>query len=76
MPDPQGLDVHDLVIAHNPVFDAQGRRTNQTQVTYSIGPHGPFVLTYDAGQATAEQIKGDIDRQIGMIRALTTLTAS
>jgi hypothetical protein len=75
MADPMGLDVHDLHIAHVNRYDQAGRAVPQTMLTYSVGPHGPFMHTFDAADATPEKINAAIDRQIADLRAVVGRTA-
>lgn len=70
MPDPQGLDVHDLAISHAPTFDRNGRMTNNTVVSYMVGTHGPFNLTYGPDQATPDRVNADIAKHVADIRAI------
>jgi hypothetical protein len=70
MPDPDGLDVHDVRMSHTPVYDNNGRMQNNTVVTYQVGDHGPFHLVYGPGAATPAQVNGDIDRHVADLRAI------
>jgi cytochrome oxidase Cu insertion factor (SCO1/SenC/PrrC family) len=70
MPDPNGLDVHDIQVAHVPSFDQNGKPLNHTVVTYHVGPHGPFVHTYKSGEVTPDQVNGDINKQVADLRAI------
>lgn len=70
MPDPNGLDVHDMQVAHVPSWDKDGKQINNTVVTFHVGPHGPFVHTYPSGQATPDQVNGAIAKQVADLRAI------
>ena len=70
MPDPNGLDVHDIVIANSPTFDRAGRMVNNTVVTFGIGDHGPFTLVYGPGEATPDRVNADIAAHVRDIRAV------
>ena len=71
MADQNGLDVHDISMSHAPVFDRNGRMSNNTVVTYHVGDHGPFNLTYAPGEATPAKVNADIDKHVADIRAIT-----
>lgn len=70
MPDPNGLDVHDIRIAHVPSFDRDGKQINNTVVTYSVGDQGPFYLTYASADATPDRVNADIAKQVQDLRAI------
>lgn len=70
MPDPDGLDVHEVVVAHAPAFDQSGKMTHNTLVSYRVGPHGLFHLVYPPGQATPDKVNADIDKQVQEVRAI------
>lgn len=70
MPDPQGLDVHDVLVSSVPSFDSNGRPVSSIVVTYSVGPHGPFPLVYSGPRPTPEQVNADIDKHVAEIRAI------
>jgi len=66
------LNVHDITQNEQPYFAPNGSVTKQTRVTFFVGSHGPFVLTYDAGQATADKIQSDINAKVRDLRLITT----
>jgi hypothetical protein len=70
MPDPQGLDVHDMVMSNQPQFTRTGGVRQVTVVTYYVGDHGPFTLTYNQGDDNAERITSDIQHQVAEMRRI------
>jgi hypothetical protein len=70
MPDPNGLDVHDIHVAHVPSFDRDGKQINNTVVTFSVGTHGPFMKTYPSGDVKPDVVNGDIAKQVAELRAI------
>ena len=68
--DPQGLNVHDIVISQVPAYTAAGAQILNTQVKFSVGTHGPFTLTFPAGSDTAAAISASIQNQQGQLRNL------
>jgi hypothetical protein len=58
------LTVHDINVADHTYFTNTGGVATQRKVTYSIGTHGPFTLTYDKAAATPDQIKQDIRKHV------------
>jgi hypothetical protein len=70
MPDPNGLDVHDIQIAHVPSFDKDGKTLHNTVVTFHVGQHGPFVHTYQGAQPAADKVNADIDKQVQSVRSI------
>jgi hypothetical protein len=76
MADPQGLDVHDMQIAHVPSFDRNGNPQRTTLITYHVGPHGPFMRTYQSADVSAEQVNGDINKHVAELRAIVARPGS
>jgi hypothetical protein len=70
MADPQGLDVHDIMMTSNPTFDNRGQMMSNTMVSFMVGNHGPFTLTYGPGEFTPDRANGDIEKQVRDIRAV------
>ena len=75
MPDPNGLDIHDVLIAHSPTFDRNGQMQTNTTITYSVGSHGPFHLLYGPGQMTADKVNADMAKQVQELRAIVVRPA-
>jgi hypothetical protein len=68
MPDPDGLDVHDVTVRDDVDFRPGSFGAPLTKVTFSVGTHGPFQLTYPKDQATDVRINSDIETQVRMLR--------
>jgi hypothetical protein len=48
---------------------------NNKVVTYTVGNHGPFTLTYRAGDYTQERVETDIQREVDTLRAIGAIPA-
>lgn len=68
---PTDYNVHDVTVRDVPSFGLNGNVTNKTQVTFFVGAHGPFFLSYEPTQATQQQIQTDIDSKVRMLRAIS-----
>lgn len=68
------LAVHDITVTQQPFFGQGGAVKTQKRVTYFVGNHGPFTLTYDEGMGTADQIQADINKQVSELRVVTSAT--
>lgn len=66
------LNVHDISSTEQPFFGVGGVVKKQTRVTFYVGTHGPFTLTYDEGQGTADKIQSDINAKVRDLRVITT----
>jgi hypothetical protein len=66
------LIVHDLSTSEQPFFGPGGVIKKQTRVTFYVGSHGPFTLTYDEGQGSAERIQNDINARVRDLRVITS----
>lgn len=66
------LKVHDISQNEQPYFGPGGVVKKQTRVTFYVGSHGPFTLTYDEGQGTADRIQSDINARVRDLRVITT----
>jgi hypothetical protein len=64
------------------VKDAVGFDPNTLQplrnkvVTFMVGTHGPFNLSYTTGQYTQQRVEQDIQSEVDTLRALGALTAA
>jgi hypothetical protein len=67
---PQDFNVHDVNVRDTPSFGIGGTVGTNTVVTFHVGAHGPFTLTYKKEQATGAQIQQDIDAQVRTLRAI------
>lgn len=67
------LNVHDINVQDTTTFGRQGQVQMGKRVTFYVGSHGPFTLTYtDQIEANTARIKSDIDAQVMQLRELTT----
>lgn len=48
--------------------------TSETVVTFTVGAHGPFNLTYSADKYNEAQVQQDIQRQVDSLRTLGALS--
>lgn len=62
--DSPGFDISTLMARNNKV------------VTYMVGDHGPFTLTYRAGEYNQAQVEQDIQVEVDTLRGLGALPAS
>ena len=76
MPDPQGLDVHDIQQTEQTVFLADGSTVRMTLVRFSIGKHGPFTLSFEPGAATADAVRAAIQSKQADLRRILELEAN
>lgn len=67
---PQDYAVHDVTVRDTPTFGLGGNIAMKTTVTFYVGVHGPFQLTYNKDQATAATIQNDINEQARTLRAI------
>lgn len=68
----EDLAVKNLTQSEQPYFGPGGITKKQTRVTFYVGAHGPFTLTYDEGQGTTDRIQADINAKVRELRVLTT----
>jgi len=68
MPDPQGLELHDVMISQTPQFDRGGRLQHVTVVTYYVGDHGPFTDSFSADDDTPEKITSAMNTRVANLR--------
>jgi hypothetical protein len=74
MPIP-GLNVHDITVKDATTFSPNGSSAEQRIVSYFVGTHGPFTLTYAKADATPDRIKQDIRTHVADLQSLDDLTA-
>jgi hypothetical protein len=67
------LAVHDIQVNDTTTFGPGGQGVPQRKVTFYVGTHGPFVLTYAAKDATAARIKSDIQAQVAELQSIHEL---
>jgi hypothetical protein len=72
MDNPDDLRVHDITSNEQPYFGPGGITKKQTRVTFYVGSHGPFTLTYDESQGTAQRIQDDINAKVRDLRTITS----
>jgi hypothetical protein len=71
MADVNDLTVHDVQVKDDVDFSPLNFGKARTTVTFWVGSHGPFRLSYAKEQATSTQIKSDIDHQVVELRRIT-----
>lgn len=62
--------IHDVQVRDTLSFGLSGTAQTKTIVTYYVGSHGPFTLTYNKDQATSAQIRNDMETQARDLRAI------
>lgn len=70
MADVNELKVHDVQIKDDVDFSPLGFGAARTTVTYWVGLHGPFRLSYPKDKASSAQINSDIDHQVVELRRI------
>jgi hypothetical protein len=70
MADPLGLDVHDWQISHQVQLGVNGAPQKVTVLRFNVGPHGPFVFSYDDPSVTADRIRQDIQHHVSELRTI------
>lgn len=71
---PFDLSVHDINVQDTTTFGRQGQVQTGKRVTYFIGDHGPFTLTYTTKEeANTARIKSDIDAQVQQLKQLSEI---
>jgi hypothetical protein len=61
------FQVTNVAIKQTPRLDANGKVWNATVVSFYVGPHGPFTLTFAPGQATTQRITEGITSTVNQI---------
>ncbi|HWY55747.1 MAG TPA: hypothetical protein VNZ03_14865 [Terriglobales bacterium] len=72
---PVNLNVHDISVLDTATFGPGGAQIAQRKVTFFVGDHGPFVLTYNKAEATADRIKSDIQAEVAGLQSIHSLEA-
>jgi hypothetical protein len=67
------LNVHDIKVTDHTYFTPSGAVAKQRTVTYFVGDHGPFTLTYDPADATPDRIKQDIRQHVADLQSIGEL---
>lgn len=63
-------------VKDSPGFDVSTLTPHNNKiVTYMVGNHGPFTLTYRAGDYTQERVQQDIQREVDTLRGLGAIPA-
>lgn len=68
MADVNDLRVHDVVVKDDTDFRPLNFGQPLTKVTFYVGDHGPFTLTFKKGEATSTAINAAIDHQVVELR--------
>ena len=66
---PDDYPIHDVQQMDTPTFGPNGQVQMMRAVTFYVGTHGPFRLTYTKDQATADVINHDINQEVVLLRA-------
>lgn len=67
--------VGDLVVRESPMLSRTGQTSATTTVTFLVGAHGPFTLTYAGSRPNSAQIAQDVTAKVNEIRALDSALA-
>lgn len=60
-----------LSVKDSPGFDITTLTPHNNKIiTYMVGSHGPFTLTYRASDYTQERVEQDIQREVDTLRGL------
>jgi hypothetical protein len=63
--------VNILSVKDSPGFDlATLTPRNNKVVTFTVGDHGPFTLTYKAGEYTQDRVQQDIQQEVDTLRGI------
>jgi hypothetical protein len=54
-------------------LDASAQPTVTKRVTFNIGKHGPFTVTYKASEYSADAVKADIEKEAATLRAIDAI---
>jgi len=68
MPDPQGLEVHDVVVRETPSIGLTGAIGRTTVLQFHVGRHGPFIRSVPSHQATPEWMRREMADQVRALR--------
>ena len=71
--DQPDLNVHDINLLDTSSFGPGGAQIAQRKVTFYVGAHGAFTLTYNKADATAARIKSDIQAEVDGLRDIHSL---
>lgn len=66
------LTINNVQVREQPVFSASGAIGRQTTVTYFVGTHGPFTLTYNPSAFSVDKARSDMEHQAVELRRLLT----
>jgi hypothetical protein len=67
---PPDLTVRNLQVSHGQVLDASDKPVLGKKVSFSVGTHGPFYLTYSDPNTPVTRIKSDIQAQVAELASL------
>jgi hypothetical protein len=60
-----------ISVRDSPGFDITSLTPHNNKiVTYTVGSHGPFTLTYKAGDYTQERVEQDIQKEVDTLRGI------
>lgn len=66
----QLLSAKVIRVAQAPVVDAAGNVTRNVRVTYMVGEHGPFDLTFAPADFTAPKVQAAMAAQAAVINSI------
>lgn len=64
------LAITDVTIRQSPLLDSRGQVQTTTTATFTVGPHGPFTLSWPGATPTAADIAAAIKAKVDELRAL------
>jgi hypothetical protein len=66
-----------ISVKDSPGFDISTLTPNNNKVVvYTVGNHGPFTLTYRAGDYTQERVAQDVQREVDTLRGIGAIPAA
>lgn len=70
MADDNGYAVSQVVVRATPLVNATGQLQQTTTVTFMVGPHGPFTLSWPGATPGPNDILAAIKTQVDQIKQL------
>jgi hypothetical protein len=61
------FQVTNVMVRQSPRLDATGKVFTSTVLSFYVGPHGPFTVTFGPGQATTAQIMAVITSTVNQL---------
>lgn len=66
------LQINNVQVREQPVFSQSGAIGRNVVVTYFVGTHGPFTLTYPPNSFSTDKARSDMEHQAVELRRLLT----